>query len=96
MSLVRRNIPLDLKPYRTRFFTRGHVERILHESGIMDKCPTLVVRPNRYALLPLRVKWLRVPFAQQVNDWIDRRRPPGWLERFVTPGYVLSSDIPGG
>jgi len=90
---VRRNIPLDLKPYRTRFFTRGHVERILHESGIMDKCPTLVVRPAGYALLPLRVKWLRVPFARQVNAWVDLRHPPGWLKRFLITHYVVTSKI---
>lgn len=93
-SLVRQHIPIELKPYRTRTFSLGEVARILRESGIAAKCPTLVVRPNRYGLLPLRVKWFHVPFAIKLNDWIDHKQPPRWLQRFVTPGYVLSSEIP--
>jgi ubiquinone/menaquinone biosynthesis C-methylase UbiE len=93
-SLVRQNIPFELKPYRTRYFSRGGVLRILRESCIAAKCPTLVMRPNRYAVVSTRVKWFRVPFAIQLNDWIDRKHPPRWLHRFVTPGYVLSSAIP--
>lgn len=94
-SLVRQWIPIGLKPYRTRNFSLSEVQRILRESGIAAKCPTLVVQPAGYALLPIRVKWFPVPFARKLNQWVDRKHPPRWIERFITTHYVLSSDIPG-
>ncbi|MSQ13980.1 MAG: class I SAM-dependent methyltransferase [Dehalococcoidia bacterium] len=95
MALGRGRIPINLKPYRTRFFSRSEVVKVLRESGITAKCPSMVVRPAGYALLPTKVKWFSVPFAQRLNQWIDSKHPPGWMQRFVTTHYVLSSEISG-
>ena len=73
---MRQHIPIDLKPYRTRVFSLGEVVRILRDSGLAAKCPTLVVQPAGYALLPIRVKWFPVPFARKLNQWVDRKHPP--------------------
>lgn len=96
MSLVRGRIPINLKPFRTRFFSLGEVQSILRQSGILAKCSTLVLRPLGYALVPVRLKWFDIPFAGQVNRWIDRKHPPVWLQPFVTPHYVVTSELPDG
>jgi hypothetical protein len=68
--------------------------KLLNISGTSTKCPTLVVEPYGYLLLPTMVKGVSVPLACAINRWPNATNSPVWLKLAPTNHYVVWSDIP--
>jgi SAM-dependent methyltransferase len=67
------NLPFRLKPQAFRnpnalkYWRRGEIERLIHESGLAARAGAFRLEASSYAVLPKTIGGVNVPFARRVN-----------------------------
>lgn len=80
---------LGKNPVYLRQYSAQEISAMIAESGISNKCPQYVVEPTQeYAILPGKIKGIKVPFSGLVNG---RLRPKEGMKEILAYGFSAYS-----
>lgn len=89
------NAPFRLKPKVLRnpnalkYWRRGEIERLVHDSGLAARAGSFRLEASGYAVLPKSIAGVSVPFARTVNALVE---DPGRLRDVLTVTYSAYSE----
>lgn len=79
------------KPNRAKYYSRGQLDLLMRESGIAAKCGAYQIEPTDFAVLPSRIRRVKLPLLAQLNQLLTP--PPRALENVLAMMYSVHSKI---
>jgi arsenite methyltransferase len=80
-----------VKPNRAKYYSRSEIEELMHTTGVAAKCGQFTIEATEFAILPGRIRKVRVPLAKRINQLLTP--PPRQLEDFVATMYSVFSRL---
>jgi SAM-dependent methyltransferase len=79
------------KPNRAKYYTRTEIAELLRDTGLVGKCGPMTIEATDYAVLPPRIRHVRVPLVARLNALLSP--PPRVLEDLVATMYSTYSAL---
>jgi SAM-dependent methyltransferase len=79
------------KPNRGRYWSRGELTRLMHDTGVAAKCGSFTIEATDFALFPDRIRKLHVPLARSINRRLTP--PPRALEDVLAMMFSVFSPV---
>jgi arsenite methyltransferase len=79
------------KPNRSKYYSRVELDSLMRETGVAGKCGSYTIEATEFAILPSRIRKIRIPLASSINRLLSP--PPRALEDVVAMMYSVHSPV---